>query len=233
MQPLSDSSSSSFGTAVISLDLPSTAIWPSSRRCSADQAWTICSGDLPVTRSNERRSVLPSTATTPRRLSAKRCMKRVKQVSNAFGSSRRNTRLKVSWLGVPWRRRRNWRRYGALISPNSAMSEQSSPPDSRVQSAIINNSCRSWRALSRRGSTTSAKQATNSSTGRPQRWIARPDFSHAPYHRNTHPQAPTSAPAPYAIALIGAQVALDPERHGAGPERTAQQPRQPILQGVP
>src|SRR4051812_34112182 len=181
MQPLSDSSSSSFGTAVISLDLPSTAIWPSSRRCSADQAWTICSGDLPVTRSNERRSVLPSTATTPRRLSAKRCMKRVKQVSNAFGSSRRNTRLKVSWLGVPWRRRRNCRRYGALISPNSAMSEQSSPPDSKVQSAIINNSCRSWRALSRRGATTSAKQATNSSTGRPQRWIARPDFSHAPY----------------------------------------------------
>src|SRR3954468_4884807 len=98
MWPLSDNSSSSCGTAVISLDLPSTATWPSSRRCSADQAWTICSGDLPVTRSNERRSVLPSTATTPRRLSAKRCMKRVKQVSNAFGSSRRNTRLKVSWL---------------------------------------------------------------------------------------------------------------------------------------
>src|SRR4051794_30373802 len=165
--------------------------------------------DLPVARSNERRSVLPSTATTPRRLSAKRCMKRVKQVSNAFGSSRRNTRLKVSWLGAPCRRHRNWRRYGALISPNSAMSEQSSPPDSKVQSAIINNSCRSWRALSRRGSTTSAKQATNSSTGRPQRWIARPDFSHAPYHRNTHPQAPTSAPAPYAIALPNPQDNLD------------------------
>src|SRR3954453_16357169 len=201
MRPLSDNSSSNFGTAVISLDLPSTATWPSSRRCSAHQAWTICSGDLPVTRSNERGSVLPSTATTPRRLSAKARRKGGKQVPNAFGSSRRNTRLKVSWLGVPWRRRRNWRRYGALISPNSAMSEQSSPPDSKVQSAIINNSCRSWRALSCRGSTTSAKQATNSSTGQPQRWIARPDFSHAPYHRNTHPQAPTSAPAPYAIAL--------------------------------
>src|SRR4051794_35383859 len=60
------------------------------------------------------------------------------------------------------------------------MSEQSSPPDSRVQSAIINNSCRSWRALSRRGSTTSAKQAMNSSTGRPQRWIAHSNSSHAP-----------------------------------------------------
>jgi hypothetical protein len=81
-------------------------------------------------------------ATTPRRPSAKRCMKRVKETSNAFGSSRRNTRLKASWLGVPCRRRKNWRKYGALISPNSAMSEQSSLPGSRVQSAIINTSCR-------------------------------------------------------------------------------------------
>src|SRR5215208_1866997 len=57
----------------------------------------MCGGDLPAARSNERRSVLPSTATTPRRVSAKRRRKRVKQVSNAFGSSRRDTRLKVSW----------------------------------------------------------------------------------------------------------------------------------------
>src|SRR4051812_24450043 len=100
MQPLSDSSSSSFGTA----DLVGLAI---DRHLTEQQA--LLSGPgmdhmqrrLARTRSNERRSVLPSTATTPRRLSAKRCMKRVKQVSNAFGSSRRNTRLKVSWLGVP------------------------------------------------------------------------------------------------------------------------------------
>src|SRR3954454_18836222 len=65
MRPLSDSRSSSFGTAVISLDLPSTASWPSSSRWSADQAWSMCSGDLPAARSKERRSVLPSIATTP------------------------------------------------------------------------------------------------------------------------------------------------------------------------
>src|SRR4051794_35759231 len=60
------------------------------------------------------------------------------------------------------------------------MSEQSSPPDSRVQSAIINTSCRSWRALFCRGATTPAKQTTNSSTGRPHRCIARRDSSHTP-----------------------------------------------------
>src|SRR5829696_6590488 len=81
------------------------------------------------------------------------------------------------------------------------MSEQSSPPDSRVQSAIINNSCRSWRALSCRGSTTSAKQATNSSTGRPQRCIARRDSSHAPLHRNARVHAPVLTQVSYAIAL--------------------------------
>src|SRR5215212_9843811 len=81
------------------------------------------------------------------------------------------------------------------------MSEQSSPPDSMVQSAIINSSCRLWRALSCRGSTTSAKQATNSSTGRPQRCIARRDASHAPLHRNARVHAPVLTQVSYAIAL--------------------------------
>src|SRR3954464_9755244 len=58
----------------------------------------MCSGDLPAARSKERRSVLPSIATTPCKVSAKRCMKRVKQASNGAGSRSRNTRLKVSWL---------------------------------------------------------------------------------------------------------------------------------------
>src|SRR5215210_7651691 len=79
-------------------------------------------------RSKERRSVLPSIATTPCKVSAKRCMKRVKQASNGAGSRSRNTRLKVSWLGMPCRKRRNCRRNGSLTVPNSAMSEQSLPP---------------------------------------------------------------------------------------------------------
>ncbi len=44
----------------------------------------MCNGDLPAARSKERRSVLPSIATTPRKPSAKRCMKRVKQASNGI-----------------------------------------------------------------------------------------------------------------------------------------------------
>ena len=63
--PFSDSIANSFGTAVISLDLASVAICASTRRCSQPQALTMCSADLPLARSNERRSTLPSIATTP------------------------------------------------------------------------------------------------------------------------------------------------------------------------
>src|SRR5271166_4119835 len=63
--PFSPSISSSFGTAVISFDFASVAICASTRRCSQPQAETMCNGDLPLARSNERRRTLPSIATTP------------------------------------------------------------------------------------------------------------------------------------------------------------------------
>src|SRR5271165_4245899 len=56
--PFSRSISSSFGTAVISFDLASVAICASTRRCSQPQAETMCNGDLPLARSNERRKDL-------------------------------------------------------------------------------------------------------------------------------------------------------------------------------
>ena len=65
MAPFSESILSSLGTAVISLDLASVAICASTRRCSQPQALTMCRGDLPLARSNERRKTLPSMATTP------------------------------------------------------------------------------------------------------------------------------------------------------------------------
>ena len=74
--PFSDSISSSFGTAVISLDLASVAICASTRRCSQPQAQTMCNGDLPLALSNERRRTLPSIATTPSHGSEKPAMKR-------------------------------------------------------------------------------------------------------------------------------------------------------------
>ena len=58
---------SSLGTAVISFDLPSTASWPSTRRCSQAQALTMCRGESLAAVSNERQRVLPSIATTPGR----------------------------------------------------------------------------------------------------------------------------------------------------------------------
>src|SRR3712207_8189965 len=51
--------SSSFGTAVISLEWSSTVTCASTRRWSAAQALTRCRGDCAVARSKERRSVLP------------------------------------------------------------------------------------------------------------------------------------------------------------------------------
>src|ERR671926_372823 len=153
-------------TAVISFDASSVAIWPSTRRCSTAQALTRCSGDWPAAWSKERRSVLPSRATTPCSVSLKRCMKRKNTAWNWTGSSRRKTREKASWLGMPWGRRRNWRRNGSLARPNRAMSEQSSPPQSTVHRAMIRISCRSWRALSWRGSSSSWKRRANSSTAR-------------------------------------------------------------------
>src|SRR5450759_32022 len=62
---LSDNIFSSFGTAVISLDLASVAICASTMRCSQPHALTMCRADLPLARSNERRNTLPSIAITP------------------------------------------------------------------------------------------------------------------------------------------------------------------------
>ncbi len=63
--PWSDSRRSRAGTAVISFDLASVATCASTSRCSHPQALTMCSADLPLARSNERRRTLPSMATTP------------------------------------------------------------------------------------------------------------------------------------------------------------------------
>ena len=62
MAPETSSSSSNFGMAVISLDLLSTATWPSTRCCSVAQALTKCKAALPEALSKERRMVLPSMA---------------------------------------------------------------------------------------------------------------------------------------------------------------------------
>ena len=73
--------------------------------------------------------------------------------ANASGSSRRKTRLKVSWLGKPFSRRRNSLSSASRSSANSAKSTQLSAPQTDATNAIArmsSSSCR--RALPRRGS---------------------------------------------------------------------------------
>src|SRR3954451_8633914 len=180
MQPLSDSSSSSFGTA----DLVGLAI---DRHLTEQQA--LLSG--PGMDHMQRRLARDAIERAPQRLAvnghhAPQALGETLHEAGEAGLERlRVKQTEHSAEGVMARRAMTQAQKLAQVRrfdrPNSAMSEQSSPPDSRVQSAIINTSCRPWRALSCRGSTTPAKQATNSSTGRPQRCIARSDSSHAPY----------------------------------------------------
>src|SRR4051794_29100931 len=81
------SRSSSSGMAVISFDVSSTQRWPSTRSCSLAQALTRCSGACSCLRSNERRSVLPSMATTSRSKPAtSEPAQAEKPASNASGS---------------------------------------------------------------------------------------------------------------------------------------------------
>jgi hypothetical protein len=87
-----------FRHAVISFDFASVAICASTVRCSHPHALTMCNGD-----SNERRSTLPSIATTPSICSQKPVMNRWNAAANWAGSSWRNSRLRVSWwLGSPF-----------------------------------------------------------------------------------------------------------------------------------
>src|SRR5688572_29310481 len=62
--------------AVISLDLAAVAICARTRRWSQPQAVTMCSADLPLAVSKERRRTLPSIATMPWAASANRAIKR-------------------------------------------------------------------------------------------------------------------------------------------------------------
>ena len=118
IQPSSRRVSSSSGIAVISFDLPSTARWPSASPRPLAQALTRCSGPRSWRRLPERRTALPSTATTSRSIpSARDCAQRVKQASNASGSMSMNTRRKVSCEGMPFGRARKVPSQACLLRP--------------------------------------------------------------------------------------------------------------------
>src|SRR3954469_25225017 len=103
MLPCRANWSSNAGMAVISLDLSATQRWPSTGPCALAQALTMCSGARSCLRSNERRSVLPSMATTSRsKPAASEAAQAVKQASNASGSISMKTRRNVSCEGMPF-----------------------------------------------------------------------------------------------------------------------------------
>jgi len=81
--------------------------------------------------------------------------------SKVSGLSRRNTRLNVSWLGMPCSRRRKSRNSPSFDCPKSAISEHDSAPHSTAANAMNSTSNRSCLALSVRGSGNRRKTLLN------------------------------------------------------------------------
>ena len=162
--PAKSSISRSAGTAVISLPSAATVTWPSTGRSSAAHALTRCKGEAPAVRSNDRRKLLPSTATTPDRTAANAAMKRWNAAWNAAGSRSRKMRLNVSWLGGPPASVRNSRSSSSFASAKSAISTQLSAPHRLAHSAMNKTFSRSCcRRFPVRGSSTPSNAARNRS----------------------------------------------------------------------
>lgn len=144
--------------AVISFSPSATAHWPMLTRAPVPKAVTTCRAERPAARSNERRKVLPSIASTPSPSAPRSSRKAAKARPKASGSSIRNTREKVSWLDKPLSRRRNSCSSGWRNRAKPAKSTQVSAPQTEATSAMVrisSNSCR--RALPHRGSGISCK----------------------------------------------------------------------------
>lgn len=159
MHPSSASPRSKAGKAVIAFDFAATATWPNTSRLVAAQALTRWSAAWPAPRSCERRSVLPSRATTSPAVcvTAARTHAR-KPGSNCRGSSAANTRPKGSCDGMPWGSARKVRSQASFACPNSSTSTHESAPQRTAQIAIVTTSSNWWRLVrSMRGSGTAAK----------------------------------------------------------------------------
>ena len=117
VRPFTSISSSSSGSAGIPFDLPSTTTCAKVSFASDANAWSRCVGDRSAASSNDRRSALPSTATTSPRRSAQSCARRSSAVRRPAGSSIRNSRENVSWLGIPFGSVMNSRSQGSQTHP--------------------------------------------------------------------------------------------------------------------
>ena len=124
---------------MISLDLSSVETWPSTRELALAYALTMWVALPPLARSWERRSALPSTATTgaPGRLCASAATQATKPVSKASGSILANTSEKVSWEGMPLGRRRKRRNQASLASAKVTTVVQWFAPPMTAHSARV------------------------------------------------------------------------------------------------
>src|SRR3954453_376141 len=131
-------------------------------RVSASQTLTINGGAQGRPRSYALRRDFPSTATTPRgapRSKPSRIAptKLASALASSAGSSRRNSRLKQSWLGAPCGKSTISASSAALTAPKSAMWTQLFWLHNVAASAMNRMADSSWRAFGARGSRTSRK----------------------------------------------------------------------------
>ena len=144
--------------AVISFDFSSVFTWPRTTWFCADHALTMWMNPIPGLR-NERRSVFPSSATTPPVVSfATAAIHSRKACSSAVGFRLANTRPRVSCDGIPLGRWRNVFSQSSLASPKSSIATNESAPDRTATSdrtRILASGCSRVRSM--RGSGIAAK----------------------------------------------------------------------------
>ena len=125
--------------AVISLECFAVATCPSTTpRCVA-QALTRCKASWPVVRSPEQAKVLPSIATaSPSKEPTTACTNCRSTRVNWCGSSKANTRPKVSCDGIPFGNSRYFANHFRLLIPNSSTSTHPSHPARKPHRAMTN-----------------------------------------------------------------------------------------------
>src|SRR5579883_1892364 len=143
--PLMCRSSSRRGMALISFDFSSVLTCPKTRRLCVAHALTMWTNTLPAASRNERRSVLPSMATTsPPVICATAFTQSRNAFESAFGSSAASTRPMVSCDGIPLGRSRKDSSQARLALAHSSTATNDSAPQTiahSVTSRMLDSGC--------------------------------------------------------------------------------------------
>ncbi len=163
-QPVTSSLWSNRGNAVISLDLSSTAIWPNARPWAVAHALTVCRAGMSPSASWDRRSVLPSSATTsPGRTRRRSCSQCVSIVATASGSKSPMTRSHVPWDGMPCGNSSHCANQASWSLPNSSVPTRVLTPP--MQAQMVRHSMSESQWCTPRGSLGSSISCTQSRKG--------------------------------------------------------------------